>query len=1337
MNLTEDIQPGTLAPPAGAPAAAPPPPDDPRLVRALEEYSAALKAGQRPNRREYQARYPEVAAALAECLEGLELVRAATPLLRPSAAAQPAAALAGATEFCPEGPLGDYRIVREVGRGGMGVVYEAVQISLGRQVALKVLPFAAALDAKQVQRFKNEAQAAAHLHHTNIVPVYAVGSERGVHYYAMQFIDGHSLAGVIARMRQGPQAEEPTLAYSSRDDGAGPLHPSEQVSELAAAQVTPRPVAGLSTQLPDQSPAFFQTVANLGAQAARALEHAHQLGIVHRDIKPANLLLDGRGNLWVTDFGLAHWQSQAGLTMTGDLLGTLRYMSPEQALARRVVIDHRTDVYSLGATLYELLTLEPVFDGRDRQELLRQIAFEEPKSPRRLNKAVPPELETIVLKALEKTPADRYATALALADDLERFLKDESILAKRPSPLQRAHKWARRHPGVVRTALLGLALLLVTIAVGASLAAWRLNQEQNATRDQLRMKERAQDQAMHRLYDARLAQARAGSLSRRVGQRFDSLDAVAEALKIARASKLGEERLLELRNAAIACLALPDLRIAKEWNGWARGTFRADFDSTLERYARVDTQGVVHIHRVADGAEICRLPGTGPGEASAWFSHDGQFLALQRTGLRLKVWKLAGPEPVVVVEEVNAPGGAAFSPDSRQLAIGHTDGSIRLCELPSGHQLKQLEGVPCARWMVFDPKGQQLAVVCANGVKVYDLETGRVFADLPQPPGTNCPAWHPDGKTLAVAGADRIIHIWDVATRKPITRLEGHKGEGIILNYNHAGALLASTGWDGTLRLWDPLTGQQLFSTPAWVASLRFSPDDRFLAAEVADSKLRIWEVAGPGAYRTLVGDPVIGRMTGCAISPNGRLLALTGETGVSFWDLARRKQIAFAGAGQTRSAVFESSNALLTGGPAGLFRWPVDESVGALELLRIGPPTRLLPFWGELMGSSSDGRVIASPQGTGALVLDKDHPDRPIPLTPHNDVRYTAVSPDGRWAATGSHWYPKVKIWSTRTGTLVTELPEETGSMVGFSPDGRWVATTGGGLSLWEVGSWKRGKQIGGLRFAFSPDSKMLAVETGHGAVRLVDPESGQEYARLEDPNQERAHQICFNSEGTQLVAPSLDSQSVHVWNLRAIREQLAKMGLDWGLPPYAPAPEVDEPRPLEIQVDLGSPAKVAPDEKQMTQQLIDEKRHALEANPNDARACNALAWTYLTAPEALRDWKAALPVAQKAVQLVPDPMYRNTLGLAYYRAGRYRQAVETLQPNLKDQVDWALAYDLYFLAMSHHQLGERTRARGFYDLALRWSVAHHEALNPCVVELSAIQAEASALLGVKEKEH
>jgi tetratricopeptide (TPR) repeat protein len=333
-----------------------------------------------------------------------------------------------------------------------------------------VLPLAATMDPRRLQRFHNEAQAAAGLHHTNIVPVYFVGSERGVHYYAMQYIEGRDLASVLVQLRAQPGGKVPDPQTAATVDAA-----AGQPTTLASGDV--RPPAGLSAERSTRSSDYFRTVARLGIQAAKALDHAHQLGIVHRDIKPANLLVDAAGRLWVTDFGLAHIQSETRLTMTGDLLGTLRYMSPEQALAKRVIVDHRTDIYSLGATLYELLTLRPVFEGSDRQELLRQIAFDDPIRPRRLNRAIPPELEIIVLKALEKNPQERYGTAQELADDLRRHLEDRPILARRPSWRQMAGKWGRRHKAVVWAAT---AVLLVAAVLGGGVGVWRLQQRATA-----------------------------------------------------------------------------------------------------------------------------------------------------------------------------------------------------------------------------------------------------------------------------------------------------------------------------------------------------------------------------------------------------------------------------------------------------------------------------------------------------------------------------------------------------------------------------------------------------------------------------------------------------------------------------------------------------------------------------------------------------------------------------------------------------------------------------------------------------------------------------------------
>jgi serine/threonine protein kinase len=459
------------------------------LNEVLLAYVEAREAGTEPNRAELLAAHPELHDDLVAFFASHDEVERLTAPLRDcrlpiadcrmddqGTADNLLATIHNPQSTIPElGQLGDFRLIREVGRGGMGIVYEAEQLSLHRRVALKVLPFASAIDTRQLQRFKNEATAAAHLRHENIVPVYAVGCERGVHYYAMQFVDGQSLAALLAELRQEPAKKSEA-------------NPKESTV----------PVARLSTEWQCSGGKGFDRVAELCRQAALALEHAHQAGIVHRDVKPGNLLLDPQEQLWVTDFGLAQVTGDGGLTATGELLGTLRYASPEQALGRRGVVDHRSDVYSLGATLYELLTLRPPFDGWDRHELLRQIAEETPPAPRAINPSIPAALETIVLKALRKDPADRYATAQDFANDLQRFLDRKPILARRPTSAERFRMWTRRHPAVLLVAT--IVLLLVTVS--SVLIAALVGAEQERTRSAHRRAENAYQRERQRAEEA-------------------------------------------------------------------------------------------------------------------------------------------------------------------------------------------------------------------------------------------------------------------------------------------------------------------------------------------------------------------------------------------------------------------------------------------------------------------------------------------------------------------------------------------------------------------------------------------------------------------------------------------------------------------------------------------------------------------------------------------------------------------------------------------------------------------------------------------------------------------
>jgi serine/threonine protein kinase/Flp pilus assembly protein TadD len=447
------------------------------------------RQGERPSVEEYAAAHPELASEIRRLFPALLMMEQ----LRPESG-ELTGSFAPPGHAAPE-QLGDYRILRELGRGGMGVVYEAEQESLGRRVALKVLAAQGLQNPKALLRFHREARAAARLHHTNIVPVFGVGECEGQYYYVMQFIPGLGLDAVLEEIKRlrGPRmgggiaassagARATSAVTRSLLTGRFAGSPTQETSKvrpaLSQAAASTDPVTPPSIVLPgqaggssatDSTGRYAYSVALVGLQVAEALAYAHRQGTLHRDIKPSNLLLDGEGTVWVADFGLAKAADSDDLTHTGDIVGTVRYMAPERFEGR---CDARSDVYGLGLTLYELLALQPAFEKSDRAELIRQVTHQEPPRLRALDPTIPRDLETVVHKAIEREPAQRYADAAGLAADLRRFVEGRAIRARRVGPLEHAWRWSRRNPAVA--ALVAVVLALVGLAVGEALwAQWQ------------------------------------------------------------------------------------------------------------------------------------------------------------------------------------------------------------------------------------------------------------------------------------------------------------------------------------------------------------------------------------------------------------------------------------------------------------------------------------------------------------------------------------------------------------------------------------------------------------------------------------------------------------------------------------------------------------------------------------------------------------------------------------------------------------------------------------------------------------------------------------------------
>jgi WD40 repeat protein len=1126
---------------------------DQQVDEIIAAYLDAERQGHAPDPAAWLAKHSELAEELKSFLANHEAVkRMAQPLL-------PLPNAADAVTLGPNEPttlahgrviryFGDFEILEEIGRGGMGVVYKARQLSLNRVVALKMILAGQLASPQDVQRFRREAEAAANLDHPNIVPIYEVGEHEGQHFFSMRLIDGHSLAERMARgNRSGANKQEQKQA------------------------------------------------ARMLATVARAVHHAHQRGILHRDLKPANILLERRAGddsppePHVTDFGLAkRVDGEPGATVpggpptqTGAIVGTPSYMPPEQARADKVLTTV-ADVYSLGAILYEQLTGRPPFQGPTQLDIVLQVLEREPQRPCVRNPQIDRDLETICLKCLQKQPEKRYGSAEALADDLERWQRGEPILARPVRRLERGWRWCRRNPGLAAASAAALwALVVATAAMGLYAVEQKRHADQLADDAQILRQERERADVRSRDVQRLLAES---YLDRGLGL-CEQDDPQRGMFWLARALDNSQSAALDRTvraNLRAWSPTLPLLRCFLEHQGVVTAvafsrdgktvlTGSGDNTARLWNAATGQPIGTPFRHRgwvnavafspngkmVLTGSQdqTARLWEAKTGEpigeplvheglvTAVAFSPDGKTVLTGSQDSTARLWEVATGKPIgTPLTHQRSVVAVAFSPDSKTVLTGSQDSTARLWEASTGKPIGPPlthQGIVTA--VAFSPDGKTILTGSQDSTaRLWETATGKpIGAPLEHRGYVGAVAFSPDGRMALTASFDKTAQLWDATTGMPIGAPLQHQGPVLAVAFSPDGKSVLTGSYDNKARLWDAATGRPIgapLTHQAAVGAVAFAPDGKAVLTGSYDNKARLWEAPRIPPTRAPLRHE--GLIRAVAFSPDGKTV-LTGshDQTARLWEAVTGELIGapLLHQGAVMAVAFSpDGKTVLTGSmdkTARLWEGTTGKPIGA-PLLHEGP------VWA--VAFSPDGKTVLTGSLDRTARLWEAATGRPIgaPLQHPFSVTAVAFSPDGKAVLTGGY-DSTARLWETATGKPIERKFQHQGAVkaVAFSPDGETVLTGSDDETarLWEAGT---GELIGAplqhqgavLAVAVSPDSKTVLTGSADQTARLWDATTGMPIgAPLQHQGPVLA--VAFSPDGTTVLTSSEDKTS-RIWD-------------------------------------------------------------------------------------------------------------------------------------------------------------------------------------------------------------